>query len=143
LNSIIKFKEVKLMEKGKTIINDAVFSEIAREAMQKVEDVYQEKKGALQGLTQVFTERFAPQITVKKAEAGGPDNGFGALTLDVKISVPYGVNIPEVARKVREKVISETEALTGYSVESVDITIEKVVKLEQISEEKDKPVEKE
>jgi uncharacterized alkaline shock family protein YloU len=130
------------MEKGKTTINDSVFVEIAREAMQKVEDVFrQEKKGALQGLTRVFTERFAPQINVKKSEGTGPDNGFGTLSLDVKLSVFYGVNIPEVARKAREKIISEIETLTGYSVEKVDIEIEKIVKSEQIAEEK--PEEKE
>jgi len=119
------------MEEGKTTINDSVFVEIAREAMQKVEDVFrQEKKGALLGLTRVFTERFAPQITVKKAEGAGAD-------------MLYGVNIPEVARKVREKIVSEIETLTGYSVEKVDINIEKIVKPDQIAEEKEKPEEKE
>lgn len=131
------------MEEGKTTINDSVFVEIAREAMQKVEDVFrQEKKGALLGLTRVFTERFAPQITVKKTEGVGQDNGFGTLSLDVKISVLYGVNIPEVARKVREKIVSEIETLTGYSVERVDINIEKIVKPDQVAEEKEKPEEK-
>ncbi|MGB4503789.1 MAG: Asp23/Gls24 family envelope stress response protein [Syntrophaceticus sp.] len=125
------------MEKGKTIINDSVFVEIAREAMKKVEDVFrEEKQGALRGFTRVFTERFTPQITVKKTENTEPDNGFGTLSLDVKISVIYGVNIPEVARKTREKIISEIETLTGYSVERVDIEIDKIVKPEQISEEK-------
>jgi len=136
--------EVKIMEKGKTTINDSVFAEITREAMQKVEDVFrQEKKGALQGLTRVFTERFAPQVTVKKTESAEPDNDFGTLSLDVKISVLYGVVIPEVAKKVREKIISEIETLTGYSVERVDINIEKIIKPEQMEEEKEKHEEEE
>ncbi|MDI3481219.1 MAG: hypothetical protein PWQ97_874 [Tepidanaerobacteraceae bacterium] len=130
------------MEEGKTTINDSVFVEIAREAIQKVEDVFrQEKKGALLGITRVFTERFAPQITVRKAESATSENGFGTVSLDVKISVLYGVNIPEVARKVREKIVSEIESLTGYTVEKVDINIEKIVKPEQAEEEKEKTEE--
>ncbi|MCR4432366.1 MAG: Asp23/Gls24 family envelope stress response protein [Tepidanaerobacteraceae bacterium] len=131
------------MEEGKTTINDSVFVEIAREAIQKVEDVFrQEKKGALLGLTRVFTERVAPQITVKKTEGALLENGFGTVSLDVKISVLYGVNIPEVAKKVREKIVSEIETLTGYTVEKVDINIEKIVKPEQVAEEKEKIEEK-
>ncbi|HHW01907.1 MAG TPA: Asp23/Gls24 family envelope stress response protein [Thermoanaerobacterales bacterium] len=129
---------------GKTTINDSVFVEIAREAMQKVEDVFRkEKKGALLGFTRAFTERFAPQITVKKTESTAVENSFGAVSLDVKISVLYGVNIPEVARKVREKIVSEIETLTGYSVEKVDITIEKIIKPEQAEENKEKADEEE
>ena len=132
------------MMEGKTTINDSVFVEIAREAMQKVEDVFRkEKKGALLGFTRAFTERFAPQITVKKTESTAVENSFGAVSLDVKISVFYGVNIPEVARKVREKIVSEIETLTGYSVEKVDITIEKIIKPEQAEENKEKADEEE
>lgn len=132
------------MMEGKTTINDSVFVEIAREAMQKVEDVFRkEKKGALLGFTRAFTERFAPQITVKKTESTAVENSFGAVSLDVKISVLYGVNIPEVARKVREKIVSEIETLTGYSVEKVDITIEKIIKPEQAEENKEKADEEE
>lgn len=132
------------MVQGKTIINDSVFVEIAKEAMQKVEDVFrQERKGAFLGLTRIFTERFTPQIAVKKTEAAGIDEGFGTVALDVKISVIYGVNIPEVAKKVREKIVSEIETLTGYAVEKVDITIEKIIKPEQVTDDKKSEEEKE
>ena len=125
------------MEKGRTTIHDTVFVEIAREAVQKMEDVFrQEKKGALTGLTRVFTDRFAPQITVKKTENAETENGFGTISLDMKITVVYGVVIP------REKIISDIETLTGYSVERVDINIDKIVRPEQIIEEKGKPEEK-
>ena len=131
------------MENGRTTIHDTVFVEIAREAVQKMEDVFrQEKKGALTGLTRVFTDRFAPQITVKKTENAETENGFGTISLDMKITVVYGVVIPEVAKKVREKIISDIETLTGYSVERVDINIDKIVRPEQIMEEKGKPEEK-
>ena len=70
------------MEAGKTTINDAVFVEIAKEAMKKVGSVYrQEKKGTLNGITRAFTEKFDPRITVKKAETEDTENEYGTIAL--------------------------------------------------------------
>jgi uncharacterized alkaline shock family protein YloU len=123
---------------GKTLINETVFVDIAREAMRKVEEVFrQDKKGGLSGITKLFADRFAPQINAKKTEFTDMDESTaGSVAFDVKLSVLYGVRIPEVAQKVREKVISEVENLTGYKVEKVDITIDKIVKPEEVQEEK-------
>ncbi|TYP56191.1 Asp23/Gls24 family envelope stress response protein [Thermosediminibacter litoriperuensis] len=122
---------------GRTNISENVFIEVAREAMNKVEDVFrEERKGALSGLTKIFAERFAPQITVRKSEPAEGEEGLGSVSFEVKLSVAYGVKIPEVAQKVREKIISEVEALTGYKVEKVDIVIDRIVKPEELQEEK-------
>ncbi|MCF6097107.1 Asp23/Gls24 family envelope stress response protein [Thermovorax subterraneus] len=122
---------------GRTNISESVFIEIAREAMHKVEDVFrEERKSALSGLTRIFTERFAPQITVRKSEPAEGEEGLGGVSFEVKLSVVYGVRIPEVAQKVREKIITEVETLTGYKVEKVDIVIDRIVKPEEIQEEK-------
>ena len=57
-------------EQERTQVTDDVFLEIARSAMQAVNEVArQEKKGALAELTQLFSERIAPQIVVKRADA--------------------------------------------------------------------------
>lgn len=37
---------------------------------------------------------------------------------------------------MREKIITDVEALTGYKVEKVDIVIDRIVKPEEIQEEK-------
>jgi uncharacterized alkaline shock family protein YloU len=122
---------------GKTFINDSVFVEIAREAMHKVEEVFkQERKGALSGLTRIFTERFAPQISVKKAEASDLEESPGSVAFEVKLTVVYGVKIPEVAQKVRERIVNDVESLTGYKVDKVDIIIDRIIKPEDIQEDK-------
>jgi uncharacterized alkaline shock family protein YloU len=123
---------------GKTLISETVFVDIAREAMRKVEEVFrQDKKGALSGITKLFADRFTPQINAKKTEYTDlEESTTGNVAFDVKLSVLYGVRIPEVAQKVREKIISEVEDLTGYTVEKVDITIDKIVKPEENQEDK-------
>ena len=122
---------------GKTLINDSVFIDIAQEAMRKVEEVYkQEKKGGIVSLTRMFVDRFTPQITVKKAEGMEFEEAVSSVSFEVKVSVVYGVKIPEVAQKAREKIIDEVETLTGYKVEKVDLVIERIVKPEEIHDEK-------
>lgn len=121
---------------GKTFISESVFVDIAKEAMRKVEEVYkQEKKGGLAGFTRMFVDRFTPQISVKKTDPAEFEETAGSVAFEVKISVVYGVKIPEVADKAREKIISDVETLTGYSVEKVDIVVERVIKPEEIQEE--------
>ncbi|HHY04503.1 MAG TPA: Asp23/Gls24 family envelope stress response protein [Thermoanaerobacterales bacterium] len=128
---------------GNTVINESVFVEIAREAMQKVEDVFkQDKKGGLSGITRIFTDRFTPHIAVKKTESAELDETeVGSVDFEVKLTVVYGVKIPEVAQKVRDKIISEVETFTGYKVDKVDIVIEKIVKPEEEEEEEEEKVE--
>ncbi|MDD4569378.1 MAG: Asp23/Gls24 family envelope stress response protein [Tepidanaerobacteraceae bacterium] len=122
---------------GKTFINDTVFVEIAKEAMRKVEEVYkQERKGGLAGFTRMFVDRFAPQISVKKTDPTEFEETAGTVAFEVKVTIVYGVKIPEVAEKAREKIISEVETLTGYTVEKVDLVIERIIKPEEIQEEK-------
>ncbi len=58
------------------------------------------------------------------------------MSFEVKVTVLYGVKIPEVAEKAREKIISEVETLTGYTVEKVDLVVERIIKPEDIQEEK-------
>ncbi|HHY70283.1 MAG TPA: Asp23/Gls24 family envelope stress response protein [Thermoanaerobacterales bacterium] len=122
---------------GKTFINDSVFVEIAKEAMRKVEEVYkQERKGGLAGFTRMFVDRFAPQISVKKTDPTEFEESAGNVSFEVKVTIVYGVKIPEVAEKAREKIISEVETLTGYTVEKVDLVIERIIKPEEVQEEK-------
>lgn len=121
---------------GKTTIHESVFVEIAYESMNSIEDVFsQGKKGTFSGLTKIFTGRFAPQITVKKSEGQDPDMP-SSVSFDVKIGVLYGVNIPEVAKKVRERIVNDIESMTGYTVERVDINIDRIIKPEEVIEEK-------
>ena len=98
--------------------------------MQAVNEVArQEKKGALAELTQLFSERIAPQIVVKRAEAE-----VAAVTFEIKLTLIYGVRIPEVVGKVRSAVKTEVESLTGYTVQRIDILVEKLIRPEPAAE---------
>ena len=117
-------------EQERTQVTDDVFLEIARSAMQAVNEVArQEKKGALAELTQLFSERIAPQIVVKRAEAE-----LAAVTFEIKLTLIYGVRIPEVVEKVRSAVKTEVESLTGYTVQRIDVLVEKLIRPEPAAE---------
>lgn len=120
---------------GKTIIADAVFVEIAREAMHKVEEVYrQDRKGGLASISKLF-DKYTPQISAKKTEPEDTDE-TGTVAFDLKVTMVYGVKIPEVAQKARDRIMSEVEELTGYKVERVDITVERLIMPEDLQEDK-------
>ena len=119
---------------GKTIISDEVFAEAARTAMHQVNEVFRDhsKKSPLLGLAQIVTDKFAPQVIVRKNEAEATDGILGKISFELKLTLLYGANIPDVSRKVRESVIREVESLTGYKVEKIDIVVEKLVKADKL-----------
>ena len=120
-------------EMDRTQITDEVFLEIARSAMQNVNEVArQEKKSPLAELTQLFSERIAPQIVVKRVET--PDLS-PTVSFDIKLTLIYGVRIPEVVEKVRAAIKTEVENLTGSTVERIDILVEKLIRSEPAPEQ--------
>ena len=118
--------------KNRTQESGVVFLEIARSAMQAVNEVArQEKRGALAELTQLFSERIAPQIVVKRLDA---ETAMPAVAFEIKLTLIYGVRIPEVVEKVRAAVKAEVENLTGYAVQRIDVLVEKLVRPEPAAE---------
>ena len=118
-------------EQDRTQVTDDVFLEIARSAMQAVNEVArQEKRGALAELTQLFSERIAPQIIVRRPEP----EVVAAVAFEIKLTLIYGVRIPEVVEKVRAAVKAEVENLTGYAVQRIDVLVEKLVRPEPVAE---------
>lgn len=115
-------------EANRTVINDDVFMEIARSAMRTINEVSrQEKKGTLAELTQLVSEKIAPQIVVKRIEKDGE---VPSVSFDMKLTLIYGVRIPEVVEKVRAVVKTEIETMTGYRVDHIDILVDKLVRPE-------------
>ena len=112
----------------RTQITDEVFLEIARSAMQNVNEIArQEKKSPLAELTQLFSERIAPQIVVKRIET---EDLAPTVSFDIKLTLIYGVRIPEVVDKVRSAIKTEVEKLTGSKVDRIDILVEKLIRSE-------------
>lgn len=120
---------------GKMLISDEVFLEIAKTAMLNVNEVsLQERKSTLSGITQIFAERFIPQISVKRVDDEG-EEGQNSVSLDLKLTLLYGVNIPETVKRVRDTVTKEIEEMTGYQVECIDVYVDKLVKAEKLQTE--------
>lgn len=47
----------------------------------------------------------------------------GELSVDLNLTVNYGVVIPEIAEKVQQAVASAVEAMTGYHVAAVNVSV--------------------
>lgn len=120
---------------GKLVVNEEVFVDIAMAALHKVEDVIrQERKGAFAGLGRLLTGKMASKVNVQKSD--GEDDSFsGSVSFDLRLVMVYGVVIPEVAEKVREAVIQEVSNLTGYTVDRVDITVDRLVHPDDMEKE--------
>ncbi|MDR3349514.1 MAG: Asp23/Gls24 family envelope stress response protein [Acidaminococcales bacterium] len=126
---------------GKTIISEEVFSELAKTAMSKIESISTRtgQKISLVALARIVADKVSPQINVRKTDAIENENEEptvpATVSFDLKVNVLYGQNIPSVVSRLRETVKNEVEGITGYKVEKVDVTVEKLVKTEQESNE--------
>ncbi len=108
---------------------------IAMAALHKVEDVIrQERKSTFSGLGRLLTGKGDSKITVQKSD-GDEQSPSGSVSFDLRLVMVYGVVIPEVAEKVRDTVVKEVSSITGYEVEKVDITVERLVHPEEIEKE--------
>lgn len=120
---------------GKLIVDEAVFMDIAWAALQKVEDVIRkEPKNALSGLSRLLTGKAGSKISVQKSDSDDQSQP-GSVAFDLRLVMVYGVAIPDVAVKVRETVIKEVKLYTGYDVERVDITVERLIHPGEIEKE--------
>ncbi len=119
---------------GKTIISEEVFIDLVKIATAKVETVASGtgQKNVLAAIAKTVAERVAPQINVKKSEAGIPadqeDATPATVSLELRINVLYGQNIPDTVNKVRQSIKDEVERFTGYKIEKIDIIVDKLVK---------------
>lgn len=123
-------------DQGKTTIADVVVSKIAGIAAREVSGVHelvtQGVGGAVTGLAQRVTgaDTRSQGVTVEVGER--------EAAIDLKLTVDYGVSIPQVAEAVRRNIISRLEAMTGLSVTQVNIDVtdlyfpEEAAQLQQI-----------
>lgn len=101
-------------------ISDEVVSVIAGIAAEEIDGIIEFQHGVSSNLTQIFKGKKAVGKSVKVTL-----NEDSAL-IEMAVSVEYGVKIPEVAAKVQENVKRTVEAMTGLSVEGVDIYVQNI-----------------
>ena len=109
-------------EHGKTTIADTVVAKISGIAAQEVDGV----RGlvpfgtgqALAGLTQRITGGDDARSQMVRVEVGVRE-----AAVDLRLTVNYGVSIPQVAEGVRRNIINRVQAMTGLIVKEVNIDV--------------------
>ncbi|MEU2717688.1 Asp23/Gls24 family envelope stress response protein [Streptomyces sp. NPDC007205] len=110
--------------RGRTTIADVVVVKIAGMAAREISGVY-DMGGGLSRTIGAVRER---------VPGGRPNVGRGVkvevgerqAAVDLDLVVEYGVPIPEIARAVRENVISAVERITGLEVVEVNVNVDDV-----------------
>ena len=101
---------------GEVKIADDVVAVIAALAAQEVEGV-----GAM---TEGIGQTIMAYVGVKTGEKGvRVEVAEGVVRADLTLTIQYGYSIPEVSRKVQEKVKHAIENMTGLSVADVNIRV--------------------
>ncbi|MFJ7207221.1 Asp23/Gls24 family envelope stress response protein [Streptomyces sp. NPDC098789] len=114
-------------DRGRTTIADGVVEKIAGLAAREVLGVHAMGSGS--GLSRTFgAVRDRVPGGAKSSVSRGVKAEVGEVqtALDVEIVVDYGVSIREVARAVRENVISAVERMTGLEVVEVNVAVSDV-----------------
>jgi uncharacterized alkaline shock family protein YloU len=108
-------------ESGKTTIADVVVSKIAGLAAKEVAGVHdlvgQGMGGAVTGLAQRVTRSDARSTGVN-VEVGERE-----AAIDLRMTVEYGVSIPQVAEDVRHNIMDRLGSMTGLVVKEVNIDV--------------------
>jgi uncharacterized alkaline shock family protein YloU len=106
---------------GKTTIADIVVSKIAALAAREVSGVHelvgQGMGAAVSGLAQRVT-RADQRSTGVNVEVGERE-----AAVDLRLTVEYGVSIPQLAEAVRANVMDRLQSMTGLRVKEVNIDV--------------------
>lgn len=102
-------------------ISEDVISVIAGIAASEIEGVAGMNTTIVAGFTEMISGKKNPSKGVKiTLEEGNP-------TIDLSVAVEFGVKINEVAKKIQDNVKRTIEAMTGLSVNAVNIYIEDII----------------
>lgn len=119
--------------RGKTTIADGVVAKIAGLAARDVVGVHAMGTGLARTFGAVRDR--VPGGTKSATRGVKAEVGEVQTALDLDIVVEYGVSIAEVARTVRENVVSSVERMTGLEVVEVNINVGDVKLPEDLEEE--------
>jgi uncharacterized alkaline shock family protein YloU len=109
------------MNIGIVKISDEVVSVIAGIAASEITGVVEISPGVTTGITQMITGK---KNVGKGVKVNVED---GATSVDIILSVLYGVRIPEVVSQVQENVKKTVEAITGLKVSAVNVFVQNIV----------------
>ena len=105
---------------GSIRISDDVVAIIAGIATSEIAGISGMSGTIAGGLAEMLAGKKSPTKGVKVDLKGSE------VTIDLHVTVDYGVRIPEVAWEIQEKVKSATESMTGLDVLAVNVHIDGV-----------------
>lgn len=107
-------------EQGSIHISEEVIAAIAVGAVREVEGV----SGMMGSLGNSVTDLVSSKKNAQKVARGVKiEMTETGLTLDLYLTVAYGQAIPEVAENAQKAVVSAVSAMTGCTVETVNIHV--------------------
>ncbi|MFJ4540472.1 Asp23/Gls24 family envelope stress response protein [Streptomyces tibetensis] len=124
--------------RGRTTIADGVVEKIAGLAARDVDGVH--AMGS--GMSRTFGA-VRDRVPGSKSVSRGVKAEVGEVqaALDLEIVVEYGVSIADVARDVRENVITAVERMTGLEVVEVNIAVSDVKLPDEEEEEPERRIQ--
>lgn len=111
-------KEITEVKKDSVKISDEVVAVITGVAASETDGVYSVGTGSL-------AANWTEIISGKKNNAKGIKITMGeaSVSIEIQLTVKYGVRITDVAAAVQENVKSSVEEMTGFAVEKVDVKV--------------------
>jgi len=101
-------------------ISDEVVSVIAGIAAEEIPGVIEFQHGVSNNITQIFkgkkTSGKSVKVTLEQERA----------TIELDLSVEYGIKIMDVVAQVQENVKKTVEAMTGLVVENVNVNVQNI-----------------
>lgn len=101
---------------GSIQVDKKVFAEIISSAIHEVNGVYLIQKNIGNRLFEIFGQKDFPGIAITVDENSN-------VTLELKVLVQYGMNIPDAARQVQETVKSAIEQTLDVNVKDINVNV--------------------
>lgn len=108
-------------DEGKTTIADVVVTKIAGIAAREVVGVHELVTQGVGGAVTGLAQRVTGSDT--RSQGVSVEVGEREAAIDLRLTVDYGVSIPQVAVAVRRNIINRLEAMTGLVVKEVNIDV--------------------
>jgi uncharacterized alkaline shock family protein YloU len=109
---------------GSVQVHKKVLAEIVAAALHEVSGVKLIEKNISNVLVELFGKKDFPGIDVKVDD-------HHEVTLEIKVLVQYGINIPDVARLVQETVKSAVDKTLDVHLKDIHVNVQGIVRGEK------------
>jgi uncharacterized alkaline shock family protein YloU len=106
---------------GNVQIHKKVIGDIAASSLQEIPGVRIARFGIVSGFCEAFGYRNFPGVYVTIDESG-------QISLEMRVEIDYGVNIPVVALQIQDKVQAAVENTLDLHLKEINVSIQSVVR---------------